>query len=329
MVRLREGLDYTDRAATVLGIVDVVSQLENHPLKEGWENGWLDGAFLRLVGAQDLSIFSDSLRTRLLEVMRRVVLIPAGEFMMGSDDGEDREKPIHKVKITRPFLLLKYPVTRGLWESVMGNNPCYGKGATRPVEHVSWCDLVLYCNKLSQMEGLEEVYRLPEGLETALEKQTSFGAEEVDELSKEVKWNRDANGYRLPTEAEWEYAAKAGANFTYSGSNNPDEVGWYDDNSGSKTHPVGEKKPNGFGLYDMSGNVWELCYDTYDSEVYSSRESGVEDPLVSGGEASYRVGRGGSWRNGAENLRCAYRYKLLPGLRYFSLGGRICRNLST
>ena len=175
-----------------------------------------------------------------------MVVIPKGEFTMGAleDDGDayDSEKPRHKVTLTRDFLMGKYQVTQALWDSVMGSNPSYSKGANRPVEYVSWFDVVEFCNKLSEREGLEPAYTIN---------------------GDDVTCNWNAKGYRLPTEAEWEYSARSGQRFKYSGSNNVDEVAWYDDNSGSETHPVGLKKPNGFGLYDMSGNVYEWCWDRF------------------------------------------------------------------
>ena len=174
--------------------------------------------------------------------------------------------------------------------------------------YVSWLEAVEYCNKRSQREGLTSAY-------------TISGSGN----NRTVTWNRSANGYRLPTEAEWEYAARGGngspGNYTYSGSNNADEVAWHSGNSGSKTQNVGSKKSNGLGLYDMSGNVYEWCWDWYGS--YSSVAQ--TDP-TGASSGSYRVGRGGSWGFSAEFARSAGRIDFFPDFRYYYLGFRLVRN---
>ena len=144
------------------------------------------------------------------------------------------------------FTIGQTQVTQGLWEKVMGSNPSHFKGAKLPVESVSWYDSVRFCNKLSELKGLRPAY--------------SFGSGDEPEVSLDL----EANGYRLPTEAEWEYAARGGQDYLYAGSDTASEVGWYNSNSGGSTHPVGTLSANGFGLYDMSGNVWEWCNDRYD-----------------------------------------------------------------
>jgi formylglycine-generating enzyme required for sulfatase activity len=158
---------------------------------------------------------------------------------------------------------------------------------------VSWNDASAFCAKLTERE--RAAGRLPAGYE-----------------------------YRLPTEAEWEYAARGGAaskGYTYAGSNNVDEVAWYDKNSGNATHPVGKLKANEVGLYDMSGNVWEWCLDWYDGEYYG--RSPNTDPANTSA-ASYRVFRGGSWGSGARNVRSARRYGDRPGRTISLLGFRAC-----
>ena len=231
-----------------------------------------------------------------LEEMKEMVEIEPCTFQIGAldddEDADDDEKPRHEVKLTRSFSVGKYQVTQALWESVMGNNPSDFKGSSRPVDSVNWLDCVLFCNKLSEKEGLDKVYTLPDEVEQALKNQSSYKDDKVDKLSKEVSQNLDAKGYRLPTEAEWECAARGGEYHLYAGSNDLDEVAWTDE----KPHGVGQKKPNGFGLYDMSGNVDEWCWDWWDDDTEDYSNASSEDP-TGASEGSDRVSRGGSWFN--------------------------------
>ncbi|MEE8585033.1 MAG: formylglycine-generating enzyme family protein, partial [Acidobacteriota bacterium] len=213
------------------------------------------------------------------------VKIPAGEFEMGSNHGERDEKPVRKVRISQPFQLGKYEVTLEQWEAVMGNNPASFAGARRPVEMVSWDDVREFIGNLNQRS--------------------------------------DGFVYRLPTEAEWEYAARAGTSGDYAGD--LDEMGWYDANSGYETHPVGEKKPNAWGLYDMHGNVWEWVQDRYDPEYYASRPDPDTDPQGWPERGSCRVVRGGGWGNPARGCRSALRGWCRPGVRGGGLGFRLLR----
>lgn len=161
---------------------------------------------------------------------------------------------------TYSILILKTEVTQELYESVMGENPSSFKGEKNlPVEQVSWYDAVYFCNKLSAKCGLTPVY--------AVDSETDVGKWGYDphkgySIYSEIKCNESANGYRLPTMEEWQYAAKGGQDYKYSGSDNLDEVGWCRENSEDKTHPVAQKAPNGYRLYDMSGNVFEWCWDS-------------------------------------------------------------------
>jgi formylglycine-generating enzyme required for sulfatase activity len=215
-------------------------------------------------------------------------LIPAGEFNMGSEESDD-EKPVHKVKIKNPFYLGSYPVTQREWKAVVADNPSYFKGDDLPVEHVSWDDVQEFIKNLNEKEGTEN--------------------------------------YRLPSEAEWEYAARAGTTTRYSFSDSESKLGdyaWYDDNSGDKTHPVGQKKPNSWGLYDVHGNVWEwvqdLWHDSYDGAP-------TDGSAWESGDGADRVVRGGSWFDYAGRCRSASRDPRVPGFRYYGLGFRILREL--
>jgi Uncharacterized conserved protein len=217
-----------------------------------------------------------------------LVSVPGGAYSMGSDSGSNSEKPSHQVQVG-DFLIGKYEVTQAQWKDVMGSSAVAdrGKGERYPVYNVSWQEATDFCNKLSEREDLTPCY-------------SGSGAGRVCDFS--------ANGYRLPTEAEWEYAAKGGAEggkHLYSGSDVKDEVGWDSANAGSASHEVGQKAANELGLFDMSGNVWEWCWDWYQADYYAS--SPAQNPQ--GPETGiYRVLRGGSYGINAFGLRCTNRY---------------------
>ncbi|MDR2193750.1 MAG: SUMF1/EgtB/PvdO family nonheme iron enzyme [Treponema sp.] len=230
------------------------------------------------------------------------VLVDGGTFHMGSANGDKEERPVHTVTV-RSFYMSIYEVTQKEYEAVMGINPSRFKGPDLPVESVSWYDVVDYCNKRSIKEGLTPAYR---GSGNA------------------VTCNFRADGYRLPTEAEWEYAAKGGGKdpleYTYAGSNSADAVAWYNDNSGGSTHPVGTKLGNSLGLYDMSGNVWEWCWDWY-----GSYKSGYITNPAGAASGSDRVARGGSWGIKVQNVRSAARDFDTPSNQSSYLGFRVVR----
>ena len=214
------------------------------------------------------------------------------------------------------FSILATEVTQELYESVMGENPSEFKGEKNlPVENVSWVDAVAFCNELSVKEGLKPCYSYKENTNAA---QWDLYNDEMEEWS-EKRWENfnknftcdfTANGYRLPTLEEWQYAAKGGQEFKYSGSDNLDEVGWYYKNSEEKTHPVAQKKPNGYGLYDMSGNVLEWCWDSNSSF------------------SNLRCNCGGSWFNDGNAYGCEVGRKdwYNADFAYGPLGFRIVRS---
>ena len=228
----------------------------------------------------------------------QMVLVEGGTFQMGAAGVAE---PVHSVTVSG-FSIAKYEVTQKEWVAVMGSNPSYSKGDDKPVEKVSWFDAVDFCNRLSVKEGLQSCY-------------TISGTSVSCDFSK--------SGYRLPTEAEWEYAAKGGRSsrgYTYAGGNDVGAVGWYDSNSGSATHAVGGKRANELGLYDMSGNVLEWCWDWYGNYSGGS-QTGPRGPSA----GSNRVLRGGSWGFGAGYVRVAFRSGGPPSGGGYSLGFRPVR----
>jgi formylglycine-generating enzyme required for sulfatase activity len=220
-----------------------------------------------------------------------LVPIPAGTFTMGSPDSEqgrgNDEGPQTQVTLTRAFWLGRTEVTQAQWEAVIRNNPSGFKGADLPVEQVSWDDAMAFCRRLTERE--RAAGRLPDGYV-----------------------------YTLPTEAQWEYACRAGTTGPYAGDGNLDDMGWYSQNSGNTTHPVGQKRPNAWGLYDMHGNVWEWCRDWYGNYPGGL----VRDP-TGPASGSYRVNRGGCWNYPATECHSASRYFLGPGDRLYFFGFRL------
>ncbi|MGA2704486.1 MAG: formylglycine-generating enzyme family protein [Isosphaeraceae bacterium] len=239
-----------------------------------------------------------------------LVRIEPGEFLMGSPDSDKDaradEKPPHRVRITRPFYLGKYEVTQAEYEAVMGQNPSGFQGNASPVERVSWLDAVRFCNQLSEREGLKPFYGIS------------------GEAVRVPDWN--GTGYRLPTEAEWEYACRAGTPMMrYSFGDDEASLGefsWFGGNSGSGTHEVGQKRANDIGLHDMHGNVWEWCWDWYSADYY--KEPPVDDPRGPS-RGSGRVIRGGSWDLYPRSCRSANRDGGTPVSRNVSLGFRLAR----
>ena len=239
-----------------------------------------------------------------------LIQIDGGEFMMGSDNNDD-EKPRHKVTLDG-FYMCKYQVTQEQWQKLMKTNinqqrdkanpdwSLYGEGDKYPMYYVNWYEAIEFCNKLSEKYGLAKYYNIDE---------------------REITINPGAKGFRLPTEAEWEYAARGGMasqKYKYSGSDNLDDIGWYSKNSKGTANEVGRMTPNTLGIYDMSGNVWEWCFDRYGS--YDSRSQKNPQGAYSG---AYRVLRGGSWDRHAVLCAVSCRFYFSPATRGNLIGFRL------
>ncbi|MBP5535513.1 MAG: SUMF1/EgtB/PvdO family nonheme iron enzyme [Bacteroidales bacterium] len=245
---------------------------------------FVSALFAQSEGMQSLP---DEITINVGDVSFTMIKVEAGSFMMGctgeqGNDCEDREKPCHNVTITQDYYIGKFEVTQELYEAVMGVNPSKSKGYDHPVEMVSWEDAQEFCTKLSRLTGRR---------------------------------------FTLPTEAEWEYAARGGEKSLwskYSGSDNVDDVAWHKGNSGIHTHPVGRLRPNELGIYDMSGNVYEWCQD-WCGTYSNSNQTDPTGPYS--GHA--RVGRGGCYLCGTWSSRITYRPRFTPGYRDSYVGFRV------
>jgi len=216
-----------------------------------------------------------------------LVLIQPGSFMMGDPKGDAEEQPVHKVTITKPFYLGKFEITQEQWNAVMGRNRSHFQGAKLPVDRVSWNDCQAFVKKLNE------------------------------------RFADSGVRFDLPTEAQWEYACRAGTTTRRAFGDDPAKLGdhaWFEENADGKTHPVGEKKPNAWGLHDMQGNVWEWCADWYGENYYT--QASPSDP-TGPADGSARIIRGGSWSDGAPYCRSAYRGCLPPWFCVYCYGFRV------
>jgi formylglycine-generating enzyme required for sulfatase activity len=234
-----------------------------------------------LVFSSGLARAEELIRTYTNSIGMKFVLISSGSFMMGADknieEAGDDEQPRHQVTISNFFYLGVYEVTQRQWQAVMGNNPSKFKGNDSPVEEVSWGDIQVFIRRLNKKEGHSR--------------------------------------YRLPTEAEWEYAARAGSTSAYFFGDDESQLGdhaWYGANSGETTHPVGQKRPNAWGLYDMIGNVWEWVGDWYGEAYYANSPSADPTGPLSG---TKRINRGCGWAHDASSCRSAIRFDDWPDAR--------------
>ena len=260
----------------------------------------------RLIVRDKKQLISQKTSEITVQLFIDMIFVQGGTFQMGDTwgDGDSDEKPVHTVTLNS-FYIGKYEVTQAQYREIMENNPSYFKGDNRPVERISWYDAVRFCNKLSESEELEPCYIIN-------------GSKVTCDFTK--------NGYRLPTEAEWEYAARGGSlshGYKYSGNNNVEDVAWYNNNSGGYTHEVGTKQANELGIYDMSGNVWEWCWDWYAQDYYNNSPQYNPKGPNSG---SHRVIRGGKWNDEFKNVRNANRGNGAPSVSYGGVGFRVVRS---
>jgi formylglycine-generating enzyme required for sulfatase activity len=218
----------------------------------------------------------------------QMIYLEGGEFVMGTDNGNPDEAPAHKVRVS-PFLMDKFEVTQEMFRQAQLPNPSHWQeNAQKPVERVRWLDAKRYCNERSLLEQLQPCYN-----------------------EKTANWdcNFSAGGYRLPTEAEWEYACRAGTEgpYDFDRADKLRQYAWFLENSDEKTHIVGQKKPNGFGIYDLYGNVSEWCEDVYSPTYYKTSPAADPPGPASPGKDVKRVIRGGSWKSSADQCRATAR----------------------
>lgn len=267
-----------------------------------------------------------------LEKIDVVAIIPVGRVSRIKSLDNDGVFIEGRTVTLTSFLMSRNAVTQGLFQSVMGYNPgSKGSSANRqedssllPVDKVSWYEAIVFCNRLSSMVGLSPCYKISETTNpnTWGEIPTNSNA-----LWNSVVWNTDANGFRLPTEAEWEFAARGGDSqasawkYPYAGSNLIDEVAWFKDNSGNNTHQVGLKKATFSGLNDMSGNVYEWCWDWF-GPIDPQEETNPSGAPT----GTARVRRGGSWLNYARSCTVTYRNCDSPDMAYGNIGFRLARS---
>ncbi len=290
--------DHTHRVHFEQGLVRYGNQVEIDVCNQRLSKELQERSFkkaIEMVSSETFSFFT-------------MIYCPTGRFMKGGSKYNDN--PYMQETIEKPFLLGEAEITQELYEKVMKDNPSEFKHPQNPVENVSWYDAILFCNKLSELQGLECCYDL-----TAI---STIDKDRVDQkriMSAKVTCDFNKNGYRLPLEKEWEYAAKAGTQNQWAGTNKGKELGeyaWFWDNSRGSTHPIKTKKPNPWGFYDMSGNVKDWCWN-----LYSPRAQDL-----------YAV-RGGSWKDDLSTyLKVAYRDFNSPDYRCNYLGFRVARSMA-
>lgn len=272
----------------------IVEHIHESDIWEPFVNlGCWDTMIVHGFGGEAIAEVPEKFQKIFLEWSLKEVSIPLGSYLMGSRNCRDTQ-PIHEESITQAFAVCCTPVTQLLWFKIMQTQPSSFEGAHRPVESMTWWAALEFCNKLSIDKGLEPVYTWE---------------------NEEATWDQNRNGYRLLTEVEWEYVARANKKTTYSGAQEIEKVAWYTQNSAQSSQIVGTKQANNFGLYDMSGNINEWCWDVYAENYHSGKKTDM------------RCVRGGSWGNSEEYLTVWNRLKTAPENSGYFLGFRICRSI--
>jgi len=270
-----------------------------------WNAGCFDDALFQYCVSGEVSS-QEHLGERIVFLSHMMQRVTKSVFTMGDSSSLawDFEMPTHLVQLSKTVMVSCYAVTQQFYDLVFGENPSQIKGPFLPVTDVSWFDALRFCNRLSEKEDLLNSYQITE---------------------EGVFWNKEANGYRLLTEAEWEAFARGGEEHQFAGSPVSEEVAWTNENSAGKPQPAGAKKANALGLYDMSGNVWEWCWDWYDATYYS--RSSDRDPCGPS-EGQMRVCRGGSYLAPVQNARVSIRGRFEPNIEWSGLGFRIARTIT-
>ncbi len=271
-----------------------------------WQNNQIvfvvpDSAISGLVKIKRDDLYSEGKLLNIANLPKfDVVEIPAGKFLMGSSTGFSNELPEREVSISKAFYMTKFEVSQRLFKSVMKYNPSIDKNLSFPVDSVDWLTAVTFCNEISKLSGLDTCYKIS---------------------GSGVIFNQNAKGWRLPTEAEWEYAAKDTTKGDYGGNSFLEFMGWFNENSGMKVHNSGFKNANLYGLYDMHGNVWEHCWDWYQFDYYKNNNNTNDPNGPSIGDR--RVIKGGSWSSGRGYARSSNRN--IPEGKVNNIGLRLVR----
>jgi len=302
-----DGIKTADLPAGADAKLDSVEEGE-HNLELHYADGQVEQQTVTIKARSEVNVsftYTKTLEPPKISTEVEMVFVQGGTFIMGSpesEEGRDSNENQHEVALSS-FYIGKFDVTQDLYQRVMGKNPSsWGGDKNRPIDAVSWYDAISFCNKLSERDKLKKVYS-------------------IRGTNVQIDWS--ANGYRLPTEAEWEYAARGGQEgeskyLEFAGSNDPEQVAWYNNNSGGSVHPVGQKVPNALGLYDMSGNIAQWCWDSYEPYA-TSKQIDPQGPPTGG----YHICRGGGWSSDMQGVRVAKRDRYSPSARNSLIGFRI------